>query len=345
MKKAFLLLCLPFALFLASCSTDINIYADFKEVPVVYGLLDANADTNYIKITRAFYAQGDAYQSAINPDSCNYPGKLDVRIIEYCNGDSVREIIFDTITLHNKEQGVFYAPDQKLYYTTEPLNRNTKSNKYSYRLKAVLPDRILTSKTDIVGNSGFDVQSLGVDFSKEYFGIAKPFLFRPAINATFYDVSMAFTFKEQRTPDSDSVPRTMIWKVNTYTDDFLFNNMDVNYGDCYVFKYQPEVFYERLSEFIGGDTAIVGLHRFITDYPIEVIIAAGGEELQRYIYTNDATYGFIEGNNEFTLIDGGYGVFSSRMTVRTPVRLAGETVPELVRMSNWGFKFIGGREE
>ena len=340
MKRLYLLLYLSVLAFLSSCSTDIDLYADYKQVPVIYGLLDPTADTNFIKITRAFYVQGDAYQSAVNPDSSNFAGKLNARLVEYCNGDSVREIILDTITIHNKEQGVFYAPDQKLYYTTEPLNWNGVNNRYSYQLKVDLPERTLTTKTDVVGNSSFDIQSLAVNFSKEYFGmVPRRFLFYPAINASFYDVSMSFTFLEQRTPEDDSVPRTMTWDVGTFFESNLSSNMD---GEAFIFTYRPEAFYDRLIDFIGGDTNVVGLKRYIEDYPVEVTIAAGGRKLQQYIYENDPSYGFVGGDNEFTLIDDGYGVLSSRMTIKRYVRLGGETVPDLVKERKWGFNFIGG---
>lgn len=343
MKRALLLLCLSFAVWLGSCSSDIDLYADYMEVPIIYGLLDAKADTNYIKITRAFYVQGDAYQAALNPDSSNYPGKLNVRLVEYCNGDSLREILLDTITLHNKKPGVFYAPDQKLYYTSEPLSWNGTNKRYSYKLKVVLPDRTLTTKTDLVGNGSFDVQSLAVNFSKEYFGLMpRSFLFRPAINASFYQMSMSFTFLEQREPNGDSIPRTMTWEVGTFMEDDLSTHME---GGAYVFTYRPESFYANLEEFIGGDTSVVGLKRYISDYPVEVCISAGGEKLKQYIYNNDASNGFMPGDNEFSLIDGGYGVFSSRMSVKRHVRLGGETVPELVAERKWGFKFIGGQAE
>ncbi len=339
--RRLLLLLLALASILVSCSTDIDLYADYKQVPIIYGLLDANADTNFIKITRAFYVEGDAYQAALNPDSSNYPGKLDVRLVEFRNGDSIREIVLDTITLHNKQPGVFYHPDQKLYYTTERLKANTTRNHYTYRLKAVFPDRILNTKADMVGNSGFDIQSLGVNFSKEYFGmVPRRFNFFPAINGAVYQVSMSFTFLEQRTPDDDSVPRTMSWNIGTFTDDLFTSHMD---GDAYVFHYQPEDFYSNLIDFLGADTAIPGLQRFIGDYPVEVSISAGGEKLRQYVYNNDLSNGFTAGDNEFTLIDHGYGVFSSRMTIKRNVRLAGETVPELVANRYWGFKFIGGR--
>ena len=343
MKRACLLLCLPFVALFASCSTEVELYSDYEEVPIVYGLLDARADTNFVKITRAFYVKGDAHQMALNPDSSNYPGKLDARLVEYCNGDSIREIILDTITVHNKEQGIFYAPSQKLYYITEPLSKNGTTGKYSYMLKVAFPDRLLTAKADLVGNDGFCVQSLAVNFSKEYFGtIPREFLFRPAINANFYEVNMTFTFKEQRTPEGDSVPRTMRWYIGRLNEYELSHNMDFN---CYKFYYRPETFYAKLGDFIGGDTAIVGLRRFIGDYPVEVIITAGGDKLGQYIHNNNSSLGFPQGDNAFSLIDGGYGVFSSRMTVRQAVKLGGETVPDLVAMRNWGFKFIGGRED
>ena len=343
MKRLYFILCLPFMALFSACSTDIDLYADYKQVPIIYGLLDANADTNFVKITRAFYVEGDAYQVALNPDSSNYPGKLDARLVEYCNGDSVREILLDTITIRRKESGVFYAPAQKLYYTTEPLGHNWSHRRYSYKLKVVLPERTLTTKADLVGSDNFDVQSLAVNFSQEYFHApARRFLFRPALNAGFYQVSMSFKFLEQRTPDADSIPRTMYWDLGYWYEADLLASID---NGCYYFTYRPETFYAILREFIGGDTLLDGgLKRYITDYPVEVCITAGGEKLRQYVYNNNTDLGFSQGDTELTLVDGGYGVFSSRMTVRRKVRLAGETVPELMAMRGWGFKFIGGQK-
>lgn len=340
MNRFLIVLCLSWACLLGACSTDIDLYADYKQVPVIYGLLDANADTNFVKITRVFYVQGDAYQVAQNPDSSNYPGKLDVRLVEYCNDDSIREIVLDTVTIHDKQPGIFYGPSQKLYYTTEPLGKNTKNNQYSYCLKVVLPDRVLTTKADLVGNDKFEVQSLALNFSKEYIGaVSRQFLFRPAVKGAFYQVMFSFTFLEQREPDGDSVPRTMSWEVGTFTDDDFSMHMN---GDAYVILYRPEDFYANLREFVGDDTTLLDVQRFIGDYPAEVTIVAGGENLRQYVYNNNTENGFSQGDNEFSLIDGGYGVFSSRMMMSRRVRLAGETVPDLEAMRHWRFKFIGG---
>ena len=50
---------------------------------------------------------------------------------------------------------------------------------------------------------------------------------------------------EQRTPDGDSVPRSMSWKKGTYlASDFFYLNSE---GDYYVFRYIPEEFYAQLD--------------------------------------------------------------------------------------------------
>ena len=116
---------LIFALFIAvfaSCNTDVDLYADYKDVPIIYAMLDSRADTNYVKITRAFCGTNDnpinANEVALIYDSSNYPEKLDVRFIElkstYGNKyePTGRVLILDTLTIHDKEDGVFYSPDQ-----------------------------------------------------------------------------------------------------------------------------------------------------------------------------------------------------------------------------------------
>ena len=280
MRKIIPMLCLAAMMGFGACSTDVDLYTEYKEVPVIYGLLDARADT------------------------------------EYRNGDSLREIVLDTITIHDKEQGVFYAPDQKLYYTTEALGQNTSNRKYSYRLKVTLPTGELTTTTVLVGSPSFDVQSLAVNFSQEYFGTLRPFLFRPALNAAYYEFELAFTFKEQRTPDGDSVSRTFRWRVGSHDEEYLSTHL---VDGSYAFKYRPETFYEQLAAFIGGDTTTDGLKRYISDYPIEATITACGEELWRYQYINNAAAGF----------EMGYEDARGHFAYASPTRLLGAVHADL----------------
>ena len=74
---------LTLVMLLNACSTDVDLYADYKNITVVYGLLDSDKDTNYVKINKAFLGPGNALEIAMIEDSCNYPYKLDAKIVEY----------------------------------------------------------------------------------------------------------------------------------------------------------------------------------------------------------------------------------------------------------------------
>ena len=67
MKKLFLSLSVLACLaFFNACSTKVDLYADYKDIPIIYGLLDATIDTNYVKIVRAF-SGGEG--SSVNADA------------------------------------------------------------------------------------------------------------------------------------------------------------------------------------------------------------------------------------------------------------------------------------
>lgn len=341
MKTRLLLLIGALAMTVASCSTDVDLYAEQKDIPVVYGLLDCNADTNYIRITHAIQASDNPLLNASNAAMSDYPGKLDVRLTEFRNGDSIRQIILDTITLHNKKPGIFYAPNQKVYYTATALGKNSERYKYSYRLTVELPDRVLVTDADLVGSRDFGPISLALNLSQTAWGLRIPFYFRPALNASIYTVDMTFTYHEQRTPESDTVPFTMMWHIGTYYETELANHAE---GDNYVFYYRSENFFRTLEDFIGADTAVPGLKRYLTENPFTVNITAGGDHLKQYLYYQDIVNQANPNDSDFSTIPGAKGVFSSKMTKINRMRFAGTTLTELIADDRWGFVFMGGLE-
>ena len=175
----FILIFIMFISVLVSCSTDVDMYADYKDVAIIYAMLNPRADTNYVKVTRAFCGTNDnhidANEVAMIYDSSNYPGKLDVRIIELKNTHggpyepTNREFVLDTLTIHNKEEGAFYAPNQLIYYTTEQFNAGVGGSKYKYRLVIVKPDGdTVTAQTTMVGNEEFIIVSGSSNFQIEH---------------------------------------------------------------------------------------------------------------------------------------------------------------------------------
>ena len=85
MKNLTIFLFILSMLFMA-CETDFEVNANWKEVMVVYGLLDQSKQQQYIKINKAYLGEGDALQMASVSDSVNYnPEDLVVKIYKVKN--------------------------------------------------------------------------------------------------------------------------------------------------------------------------------------------------------------------------------------------------------------------
>lgn len=111
MKSIFLSFIAIISLSLVSCSTDVDNFADYEDITIIYGLLEPGTDTTWVKITKAFLGPGNALVIAQNPDSSNYANKLDARLIKK-KGTNEDIIQLDTITISHKRPGdsIFTSP-------------------------------------------------------------------------------------------------------------------------------------------------------------------------------------------------------------------------------------------
>ena len=350
MKKLFLSLSLLASLaFFNACSTRVDLYAEYKDVPIVYAMLNSKADTNYIKITRAYCGTNDdpinAKEVALIADSSNYPGKLDVRLIELksTHGNSYeptgRVVVFDTLTLHNKEEGLFYSPDQKVYYTEEQLHSGTGGNKYGYQLIVVKPNGdTVTARTTMVGNEDFAIVSGGMSFQHSHSNAMGRIIFRADGAAPIYDIRMQFNYLEQHEGQpikSKHISRSFGTRpLSSYekipkTENSYFQEYSVNW------------LFTALESAIGSDTVINPNHpnvvRYIDSFTLS--ISAAGEELLMYYTANQAQIDSpISLISPFTSIQGGYGLFCSRTTIEREAKLSAGAKRDLFGMTSWGFK-------
>lgn len=326
--------------FLASCSTKVDLYADYKDIPVIYGLLDATQDTNFIRINKAFSGNDEnpvnANEVSLIADSCNYPGKLKAYLIEYKNvyGNvytlSGRDTIkLDTITLHDKQEGFFYAPNQKVYFTTAVFKQNTDNTHYKYKLFVHLGNDTVTSETELVGGEGFKILTNNAAFTSTPNERSQKIKFNRADNAVVYDVKMAFHYTEQK-GNSPIVNKQVTWKFGSKSTDEL----SIDESNFYV-SYAENSLFSLLEAAIGNDT--IGVTRLFASKPIEISIAAGGEELFNYIQVNALSGSFSQTIPDYTNVIGGYGVFSSRVNITKFITLSSRATSDLYG-KNWGFQ-------
>lgn len=341
---------LVFSLFIGvfySCSTDVDLYADYKDVAIIYAMLNPRADTNYVKITRAFCGTNDnfinAEEVALIYDSSNYSEKLDVRLVELKStygGSFVptdRVLILDTMTIHNKEEGVFYSPDQLVYFTEEHLNVGTSGDKYAYRLVAVKPDGdTVTARSTMVGNEEFCIETNGMSFQLIPTEADGKLYFRADGAASLYDIKIEFNYREQKLGQEMKRKRvSRSFGTRTLSE---YTNL---IGNSYYVEYSPNWLFNTLKGAIGGDTVVDANHpnvvRYIDDFII--YISAGGDELNYYYLANQAQLNSpISLVTTYTNIEGGYGLFSSRTTIEKVVRLSSRCKSDLFSVSAWGFK-------
>lgn len=332
-----------------SCSTDVDIYAEYKDIPIIYAMLDARADTNYVKITKAFCGTDEnpinANEVALIYDSSNYDEKLDARLYEYESTygnhyePTHRELVLDTITIHNKEAGVFYSPDQILYYTAEPLLTGSNHHKYRYELVVSKPDGdTVTALTTMVGSEDFAIVSGNVSFQMEQTDAMGSILFRADGAANVYEVKMQFNYREQHSGQgiiNKNIHRSLGTKP--LSEFKKVGNLENTYYESYSLNW----LFSELANAIGSDTVVnsnnPNVVRYIDDFV--VTISAAGDDLYYYYLANEAIESSLGGPfTAYSNIEGGYGLFSSRTTIEKKIRFSYGTLLDLYRKQSWGFR-------
>jgi len=314
---------------LGGCSTKVDMYADYKDVTVVYGIADYADDTTWIKITKAFTGPGNALVIAQNPDSSNYPYKLNVQLIGSKTGGSVLDpIVLDTITIHNKQLAQyvlsadgdtlqvnpFYAPNQLMYYTTEPLFSD-----YTYKLTINKNDSIIQGETPMIGP----------------FSVSKPsryiaFLTNPAVteqkvewtsvkNARRYEVMLTFNYKEVMQGSQDTAYKSIDWFLGTTKSNTVAG------GEGLEKSFSGISFFSLLDDNIEK---IPNIKRWAGK--VDVHIAAGSQVLDTFLEINGASGSLLEEVPIYSNMDGAIGIFASRHNAQRSVELSALTIEELV---------------
>ena len=133
-------------LIFSACNKDIKLLNDYKDTTIIYGLINPNDSISYIRIEKAFFTEGDIFEPTQIQDSNQFTYKLDV-ILKQGN----KTITFDTITIFNKEDGIFYAPKMLMYYAVTKDLLNTTDSLY---LEIFNPKtKELTTSSTILHNS------------------------------------------------------------------------------------------------------------------------------------------------------------------------------------------------
>ena len=139
MKKILLsFLLLSSALVLHSCSEDFKVAAPYKDVSVIYGLLDMRDTAHYIRIQKAFLDETKSAIDMAKVADSNYYKTLDVKMKELSGANVISTTNLERVNMadegYPKDTGAFFSSPNYAYKFKRQLNPS-----YRYRLVVLNP--------------------------------------------------------------------------------------------------------------------------------------------------------------------------------------------------------------
>jgi hypothetical protein len=296
MKKAAFCIFTVAALF-SSCSNELDIAADYKEVTVVYGLLSQSDTVHYVQVFRGFLDEDvSALFIAQNPDSVYYDDSLEVKL--EAGGQTLILPRIDAAQIGlPRAPGIFVDSPNYVYRFTGSLLENSV---YTVTATNKRTGHIVTAQTPIVKDFNIIRPALlpRINFATKSLNDMQ---WNPAQNGKIYQSIMRFFYQEWHfsTPDD---------KVLKYVDWPIFNNYT---GNDLQYKFDGTDFLRFLGNTLPVDHNIM---RMALDQPLEFHFYVGADDLYEYIRVNAAQTGItsLQVTPEYTNVTNGLGIFSSR---------------------------------
>lgn len=311
-----------------SCKTDFDVIADYKEVAIVYGLLNQNDTVHYLRINKAFLGEGNALVYAMIPDSSSYGTDIEVVLFETMPSGQTREIVFDTVTLCNKEKGdsTFYYPCQLFYKANAILNAD---NIYDLKITNKKTGNVVTAQTKLIGDFNFTEPSGSSKYLSFKKTITTPhtIAWENALNGKRYQLVFHFNYKEFM-GIGDTALREADWVFPSVTSEYANGN-----GESELL-FQNEEFYTFCQTKIRySDPAKEGavITRYSSDCDLEMTVI--GEAFNTYLDVNGPATGVVMEKPQYSNITNGIGLFSSRYQIHTIKQLNSETKMDLSKMN------------
>lgn len=309
----------PFALLsLFSCNNELDINADYKEIAVVYSLLDPKLDTQWVRIERGYLGNKPASASFDEPDSLFYEN-VTAELIEFDeNGNELRvALVRDDTARQRNSNGPFTQNEFRMYRTDGTFRLNT-FNTYNLQVETggerptihVIDDINIIRATTSSPSGQADL--LDIRKPLQTASQVVPPLFLGVIewedNTGFRaEVEVSFHYTEFNPTTKVKTRKSFVRNLGTTTD----NSVDYRFSQLY----------ENISNNIQPDPSVI---RFFDKMTIQVAVI--GREIDTYARLNIPTTGIIQSRPEYTNLENAIGVFSSRTSARQDSVVISETV-------------------
>jgi hypothetical protein len=301
-----------FTILLYSCETKVDLIADGEESAIVYGFLSPSVDTQFVKITKSFITEGNAFEAAQDPSLSEYEN-LEAWIVAWDGSDSVTSYLLQEKTVTDKDSGAFYYPVQRVYFTDEIIIEDDNDPQYEYDFEISFKGsgKNVHSKSKVVGafipnnTQAFEIisfVSLFDEVGSSY--LDKLMKIDQSINVKRYEFRLRFYYLEMYT-DGTEKEKYMDFNFSPWITEGLSGN------ESYQFLIKGENFYQGIeNRLLAQDNEanvtrrVIGTLDYIFDY--------AGDDFNTFIELSQPATSFNSEQNPYTNISNGIGVWSSR---------------------------------
>lgn len=313
--KLTLLFALIISIFtLNSCDVEFDPNGKWQETTIVYGILDQDADTNFIRVQKCFLGEGNYIEFAKQKDSIYYrQDELEVSMYGFYEWESSgwdtinnarKKIYLNYTESYTKPEGGFYSEIAPIYYTTERLHPDFI---YYLVIKNLKTGNVVTSTTKLVANYVVNEPSNSM-FEFKYSPTLKQNQIlckwiNQSINAKgvmgrLYQPAIKFNFLENGQEEHIFI------NFSTISNPFFDADRTISYIAT------EREFLSQIKEKIGKRG--VAERKFLLDEPtFELYVYACNEELKAYMENNTPEVSLSE-RPIYTNINNGVGIFASR---------------------------------
>jgi hypothetical protein len=322
------------------CETEVDLNAPYKNTTVIFGLLDPDfngdnqisvQDTQWIKINRTFLGEGDNNLYAAIRDSSEYTDEdfIVKKVQRVVDNNVVQESELSSTTISNRQMnGIFYGPEQTMYYFVPPapgLDQNSE-----YRIILEFADgREVSASTQVVSygsfswltpqqNATFILATVSTNGGFNYTSEVAV-RWNAATNANVYDARLRFHYTEMIYPNEDwtGVPEVKAKFLDYYLGSI--NETEINPGEMLKITFDGRGFFSFLQNSLVADQKI---RRVIGTYDsqqqrtecFDLMLTMGNDDLKSYIEVNTPSTGVAQERPIYTNVNNGIGLFASRGT-------------------------------
>lgn len=291
-----------FSLF--SCDNTLKINAEWRDITVLYGILDPTADTNFIRIERSYLGDEPARNSFDEPDSLYYD-EIVVSLNWYQINNNQRGELAGSVELNAdfnirdlNDNGPFTTEGYRIYPIPQavPINSN-----FEYEVIVEKPGDGPTVSASTRVLDSFDIERPVTFITPiEYNQLLRWENSEKGI--ALYQAYYYFYYDEYNLNTKETVTKVIKYAYGDEPQNTAKEDIERITS--------PAVFYDYIAARIEDDPNVL---RFFKKLKFEVWGA--NEDLVTYMNLNKPSNSINQNRPEFSNVENGTGIFASRVRV------------------------------